>query len=187
MPILWNKVTWYSKLLAVILFVSTFFIAFKLGEIQGGLDALQRFIPDASVKTPITTATTMKDGEYCFSYNHEGTKDEPYTVNEFVDLAVKGAAVTGTKKGTQAGPDMTNGYTGTLTGALDKDMITIVFSYVVEGSANKEKELYKVRADQIGLEKLRYPLLEQKGILVPDMSKEFKTMLYARVGCNGSN
>ncbi len=27
----WNKVTWYSKLAAVIVFVATFFIAFNLG------------------------------------------------------------------------------------------------------------------------------------------------------------
>lgn len=31
MNIEWNKVTWYSKLLAVILFLATFGIAFKLG------------------------------------------------------------------------------------------------------------------------------------------------------------
>lgn len=32
MTIEWNKVTWYSKLLAVIIFVATFWIAFYLGE-----------------------------------------------------------------------------------------------------------------------------------------------------------
>ncbi len=31
MNIEWNKVTWYSKLAAVIVFVATFFIAFNLG------------------------------------------------------------------------------------------------------------------------------------------------------------
>jgi len=31
MAILWNKVTWYSKALAVLVFLATFAIAFKLG------------------------------------------------------------------------------------------------------------------------------------------------------------
>ena len=31
MKIEWNKVTWYSKLLAVVVFVATFILAFKLG------------------------------------------------------------------------------------------------------------------------------------------------------------
>ena len=31
MKIEWNKVTWYSKLLAIIVFVATFALAFKLG------------------------------------------------------------------------------------------------------------------------------------------------------------
>ena len=31
MAIKWNKVTWYSKLLALLVFVATFVIAFNLG------------------------------------------------------------------------------------------------------------------------------------------------------------
>jgi hypothetical protein len=32
MAIQWNKVTWYSKILAIILFVSTFYVGFYLGQ-----------------------------------------------------------------------------------------------------------------------------------------------------------
>ena len=32
MKIQWNKVTWYSKLLAVILFVTAFFVGYILGN-----------------------------------------------------------------------------------------------------------------------------------------------------------
>lgn len=35
MRIEWNKVTWYSKLLAVVLFVGTFFMGFYLGWLNG--------------------------------------------------------------------------------------------------------------------------------------------------------
>jgi uncharacterized membrane protein len=31
MPIVWNKVTWYSKLVAIIIFVLTFYVGFVLG------------------------------------------------------------------------------------------------------------------------------------------------------------
>ena len=39
MKIVWNKVTWYSKLLAVIIFVATFALAFYLGMQYGALRA----------------------------------------------------------------------------------------------------------------------------------------------------
>jgi len=35
MHIEWNKVTWYSKLVAIIVFVATFYIAYELGVISG--------------------------------------------------------------------------------------------------------------------------------------------------------
>ena len=35
MHIEWNRVTWYSKLLAVVLFVGTFFLGFYLGWLNG--------------------------------------------------------------------------------------------------------------------------------------------------------
>ncbi len=128
---------------------------------------------------------TLTNGRQCYTYNHEGTATEPYTVNEFIDINIKGSTVTGTKTGTQSGPDMTNGYSGTIVGTLANNTITDVFSYVIEGSPNQEKEIYK--AGLTGIEKLRYPLIEGGKILVPDTTKEYKTMLYARVGCTASN
>jgi hypothetical protein len=106
-------------------------------------------------------------------------------VNEFIDITINGTKVTGTKTGTQSGPDMTNGYSGTIRGTLNNNTITDIFSYVVEGSHNQEGEIYK--AGLTGVEKLRYPLIEVKGILVPDTTKPFSAMLYARVGCTASN
>lgn len=40
MTIQWNKVTWYSKLVAVILFLLVFLVAFKLGYGYGQLKGL---------------------------------------------------------------------------------------------------------------------------------------------------
>lgn len=127
----------------------------------------------------------LKDGRQCYAYNHEATPEAPYTVNEFIDITISSAEVSGTKVGTQNGPDMTNGYQGTLIGKLEGGTINAVFSYTVEGSQNKEKEIY--RAGKTGIEKLRYPLKEEKDMLVPDTTKEFQVLNYARVGCTGSN
>ena len=108
------------------------------------------------VSIPIQQNISLVDGRQCYTYSHEATKSEPYAVNEFLDITIDGVKVEGTKKGTQNGPDMTNGYAGTVIGTLDDDTITDVFSYVIEGSANKEKEIYKT--DKTGIYKLRYPL-----------------------------
>jgi len=49
----WNKVTWYSKLIAVILFLAVFAWAFYLGEQYGKLYQIQPI----SVSNPITETT----------------------------------------------------------------------------------------------------------------------------------
>jgi hypothetical protein len=127
----------------------------------------------------------LVDGRQCYTYSHEGTATEPYTVSEFMDINIAGNVVTGTKTGTQNGPDMTNGYQGTLKGTLENNTLNLIYSYTVEGSQNKEKEIY--RAGLVGLEKLRYPLVEQGSMLVPDTTKDFQILTYARVGCEASN
>jgi hypothetical protein len=142
-------------------------------------------VPDIVTLPASQPKIVLKDGRQCYTYNHEATATEPYTVNEFIDINIKGSTVTGTKTGTQKGPDMTNGYSGTITGTLANNTITDVFSYVIEGSPNKEKEIYK--AGLTGIEKLRYPLVPSGKMLIPDLTKEYTTMLYAQVGCTASN
>jgi hypothetical protein len=128
---------------------------------------------------------TLKEGRQCYAYSIEPTANAPYKVSEFLDITIKGEKVEGSKKGTQSGPDMTNGYNGSITGTLKDNMISGVFAYTIEGSKNKEKEIY--HTSKVGLEKLRYPLIEQKGVLVPDTTKEYTTMSYARIVCTASN
>jgi|GEM_PF-2320752 len=137
------------------------------------------------VDQPTQDNLSLTDGQQCYTYDHKATTREPYTVTEFIDINISGTKVTGTKTGTQKGPDMTNGYTGSITGTLDNNVITDIFSYVIEGSKNKEQEIY--RTSKIGIEKMRYPLIEKAGMLVPDTTKTFTAMSYARVGCLASN
>ncbi len=139
----------------------------------------------APVVSEVQPDLSFENGRQCYTYNHEATNDAPYTVNEFIDITISHGSVVGTKRGTQAGPDMTNGYSGTLVGTSDRKTMQAVFSYTIEGSKNKEKELY--RTNKTGIEKLRYPLVEGTGMLVPDTTKEFQALMYARVSCTPSN
>ena len=137
---------------------------------------------DIKIQVPISN-----DKRQCFTYSHEGTASEPYTVNEIIDMTIDGKTIVGTKNGTQKGPDMTNGYSGILVGSKNDNTINVTYLYTVEGSSNKEAEIYRVRDDQTGIEKLRYPLIEKNKMLVPDTTKEYKIQFYARVGCTASN
>ncbi len=135
--------------------------------------------------TDVQPDLSLKDGRQCYSYAHAATPESPYEVLEVMDLTISGTDVSGTKRGTQNGPDMTNGYDGTISGTLTGNNIDVIFSYIVEGSANKEKELYKVNST--GVEKLRYPLVQKNGMLVPDTTKPFTALSYSRITCSGSN
>lgn len=127
----------------------------------------------------------LQDGRQCYTHNQDATTAEPYATTEFIDVTISGTKVTGTKKGTQSGPGMTNGYEGGFVGELYANTITGLFSYTIEGSKGIEKEIY--RTNKTGIEKLRYPLVEEKGTLIPDTTKEFNVVRYARVGCEPSN
>lgn len=141
----------------------------------------------ASESVPPTLVETsdnilnLKKGEQCYSYDQVATKETPYSVKEKLEIDFDGVNITGLKTGTQNGPDMNNGYYGYLEGGITGNTINLIFSYSVEGSSNKEKEIYEV--NKTGLVRLRYPLVEEAGVLVPDISKEFKTMIYNKVAC----
>ena len=163
--------------LAILVIVASYFI-FRKKQIN-------LVVVDPGAKEPVQEVMKLVDGRQCYTYSHEATADAPYATTEFIDMTIAGKVVTGSKKGTQKGPDMTNGYTGTIEGTLADNTITDVFSYTIEGSKNKEKEIFQ--AGLTGIEKLRYPLKEEKGILIPDTTKEFSILKYARVGCEPSN
>jgi len=137
---------------------------------------------------PVATNTSLKEapiesieGTRCYAYHQEATKDAPYKVDEYINMTIAGSVVTGTKSGTQSGPDMTNGYIGTLKGSLNDDIIDLIFAYTIEGSQNNEEEIYKIVPT--GLNKLRYQLKEEGGILVPDMAGEPRIISYNKADC----
>ncbi len=147
------------------------------------------FSVDPLIVTPSTTEKAIKplvDGRQCYTYSHEATKQEPVTSTEFIDMTITGTKVTGTKTGTQSGPELSNGWEGSVTGTLSGNTINVAFAYTVEGSKNTEHEIYK--AGLTGIDKLRYPLIDKfKDGLFPDTTKPYTLLHYARVGCTGSN
>ena len=86
------------------------------------------------------------------------------------------------KTGSQSGPDMTNGYEGILAGSLNTNILDLIYSYTVEGSKNKEQEIYELQDNS--LVKLRWTLVEKNNMLVPDKIGEPKSILYLSEKCN---
>ena len=139
--------------------------------------------PQALTVSPINAVVNQTTGTHCFAYHQLATKDAPYAVDEYLTITINGTQVTGNKKGNQSGPDMANGYTGSLTGVIEGDTITADYAYTVEDSKNKEQEIYKITPSEI--DKLQYPLIDHyKDGLVPDTAKQYKIRAYAVVDCS---
>ena len=122
------------------------------------------------------------DGRMCYAYHQEGTKDAPAAVDEYIDITATNALVKGTKKGYSKGPDMWDPYRGIISGNRSGDMINSIYNYTVEGSKGSESEIYQYIDG--GIQKLRYPLMDKKGILTPDTSKPFSTINYKTIDCS---
>ncbi len=185
MKIIWNQVTWYSKLIAVILFLAVFVIAFKLGEENQKIKSSYSQIKvDEYVKQEKKEEIIpLANGEFCYSRLQLATKEEPYKVEESIKLNILNNVISGTKTGIQEGPDMYNGYRGTLEGNYKNNEMELVFAYEIEGSQGKEIEIYKKEGED--LNKLRWELsLTDEGFLVPSRLGEPKIIKYANVNCS---
>ncbi len=148
--------------------------------VLSGFFVVQRYKKHSSVPILVDTPS-LEPQEVCFSYHQKATTDAPYDVDEFIRIVVENNSVKGTKSGTQFGPDMSNGYMGTLTGIREEKNLQLDFSYTIEGSRNIERELYTQTEDS--LIKHRYRLVENKGILVPDMSFFVHDIIYTKNVC----
>ncbi len=137
-------------------------------------------------QTPPSTETesipfSVADGMYCYTRVQEATPTGPYSVEEYIEITLLENSVSGEKNGTQAGPDMTNGYQGTLTGILHENILELVYAYIIEGSTNKELEVYEIGENT--LTKHRWPLVEDDDMLVPDRTSEPTLIVYTKIAC----
>lgn len=141
---------------------------------------VQNTIEEDIVKeTPKTEAVVQN--KFCYSREQIATPVEPYAVSEYIELYFDVDKVSGVKSGTQNGPELTNGYFGTLLGEKQGDVLRLVYSYTVEGAKNKELEIYEFSKEI--LVKKRYVLKEGKGILIPDESSALKNINYLETLC----
>lgn len=78
MTIEWNKVTWYSKLIAVIVFVLTFYIGFSLGS-GFGKETANIYNTDTPSKTPVQNLSQVYSNKsFSISYPAGYVVDESY-------------------------------------------------------------------------------------------------------------
>jgi hypothetical protein len=154
-----------------------------LAAIVVGLFVIYPPHPSSSpTSTPIVNnSAELTDGTYCYVRDQKAIPEAPYSVSETIKIYVTGSDVNGTKTGTQSGPDMTNGYAGSLIGTRDANHLTLVFDYTIEGSSNREQELYDWTPTE--LHKLRYTLKESGTMLVPDLSTTPQTIIYTSIPC----
>jgi hypothetical protein len=185
MKINWHEVTWYSKLIAVILFVATFFLGFYFGTESQKI----KNTPIPEIKEIVVVPkkeVKIADGKYCFYRKQIATEAEPYSSEESVVLNILNNIVTGTKTGVQSGPGVSNGFKGSLTGSVKDGEIEVVYAYTVEGSSGKEVEIYTFEG--IDLTKLRYRLIDNfDGELTPDRLDELKRLVYVKSNCEVEN
>ena len=142
------------------------------------------FSPDNLAKDIISTIkliSATNQRRQCYTYTQNSTTEAPYDVKENIDVKIDGSTVSGTKSGNQSGPDMTNGYVGTLKGSINNDVITVIYDYVIEGSKGKEQEEYKIINNS--LIKQRYPLVMKDNVLTPDKTGTLKQMEYKPMVC----
>ena len=148
-----------------------------------------------TIYTAIGSRFSRMSEKQCYVRNQIATDDAPYTVHEYIELTKQpDGTFTGIKRGNQSGPDMTNGYEGTLTStSVYWRQVQLMFDYTIEGSQNRELEIYEfararggryAMSYEIGINKLRYPLIDQGGILVPDTTQKYTLQRYASVICD---
>jgi hypothetical protein len=139
---------------------------------------------EPETQSPVATHPT---GTFCFNRSQLATPDAPYAVDEKVTLTITGDSVRGNKSGTQSGPDMTNGYEGTLAGVIHGNEMELTYAYTVEGAKNRELEVYTFSPDT--LTKKRWTLADmiQDGehILVPERDVgEPQNIVYGTAPCD---
>jgi hypothetical protein len=149
--------------------------------------AWYRFVykPKMQPDPTIPTIAFAESRAYCFGRVQEATKDAPYRVEEHMKLTRVRGEITGTKSGTQSGPDMTNGFTGTMTGEAKDGYLQFTYAYTIDGSKQKELEVYLIQG--LDLVKQRYTLddavKDGEHILVPNLTSTPTLITYTSEPC----
>lgn len=135
---------------------------------------------------PVVTKVPFAESRaYCFGRLQEATKDAPYRVEEHMKLTRVRGEITGTKSGTQSGPDMTNGFEGTMKGEAKDDYLQFIYSYTIEGSKQKEFEVYTVSGSDLVKQRYTLDMAKKDGedILIPNLTSKATQLVYTSEPC----
>ncbi len=171
---------WYTWTMKKIIIPIAFFILLLASLLI--MRVLNRY--DHSDDSNLTTLVSEPlSNPLCYRYIATPTESEPYAVTETITVTKRTETeFEGSKTGTQSGPDMTNGYQGTLSGTISGTEAVVIFSYIIEGAPGKEQELYNLSEETIT--KHVYPLLEIGNLLIPDATSGTKTdRVYTKISC----
>jgi hypothetical protein len=172
--------------IAVIIMIAAGIVWYKHAQWEAARQGIGSAAEQSDEETQTQKAPLFaSDRTYCFEYLHEATADAPYRVEEKLTLTKARQSITGEKRGTQAGPGMTNGYEGTIVGSIAQNSngyhIEGDFTYTVEGATQTEHEIYETFGDT--LVKLRYELTDVHGTLTPDTNSTPTRLTYSPVAC----
>lgn len=120
----------------------------------------------------------------CYVYKQGVDEQAPNGFIETISLEIIGDSVIGKKKGLQFGENMLSGYSGQLSGTKNGEKLDVLFKYEIDGSSGTEKEIYTFING--ALQKLRYQLVEQGDMLVPNTTGEPTVYAYEQVPCENS-
>ena len=122
---------------------------------------------------------------YCFGHIQEATTDAPFRVEEHMQLTRTRGQIEGTKSGTQSGPGLSSGFTGTMKGEAKDGYLEFIYSYTIDGANQKEFEVYTI--DGPNLVKQRYTLdmakKDGEDILIPNLSSTPTQIVYIAEEC----
>lgn len=163
-----------KKFFITILVLLTLFALFRIS-----------FKPKMQTDPNAATVPLVESRPYCFTRLQEATPDAPYRVEEHMSLTRVRDQITGTKSGTQSGPDMTNGFTGTLKGEAKDGYLEILYSYTIEGSAQKELEVYTINGADLVKQRYALDIAKKDGeeILIPNLTTEPTLQVYTAEPC----
>lgn len=166
-----------ATIVLIVLGLAAIFVGWQLRQTQ------QRDTQgtDTSTTGSVSGVLFSESRPYCFVYTHAATTNEPYTTSEELSLTRIRDRISGSVSGTQRGPDMTNGYTGTLDGTLTNTGFTATTMFTIEGATQTEQQIFELT--DTTLTKLRYQLIEKKNILVPDTTTIPQRIQYQSIPC----
>lgn len=131
---------------------------------------------------------TSMEGKHCFlgTVTHDNmiiSKGDTilFIDSTIVNLEVAGTRVTGTMDWLPAEQD---GARGTLTGTIDGNTATVLYSYTIEGSDQQEEKIFEIRENELAVKVGELEEDESGGLKMKNPAKAIYGEIIPRVPCD---